>query len=232
VGRILLVEDSEESKDLVFQTFRSTHDLVWAESLNAASKVLEKTDVDLILLDVSLPDGDGFHYCSLLQNDETKKNIPVVFLTCRDSVSDKVLGISLGADDYVAKPFAPVELKARVEMRLKKSALKKNTGRVLKKGNIEINLAEQRAYVLEKSDKRNLELTQLEFKILVLLATHEEEVFSRDRLLSGAWGANTFLTDRCVDTHIYALRKKLGEENELIKSIYGQGYRFSHKKAA
>ena len=231
MGRILLVEDSEESKDLAFQALGDTGEIVWAATLAEAKHFLKQETFELLLLDVGLPDGDGFHFFSLLQNDEKHKSLPVIFLTAKDSTSDKVLGISLGAEDYVIKPFVAIELKARVDMRLKKQATKKETGQVLKKGNLEINLTEQRAFILSTQAlgqvKKDLELTQLEFKLLVLLFRHEEQVFTRDQLLSQVWGENTHLTDRCVDTHVYSLRKKLEMHSFYIQSVYGQGYRFS-----
>src|SRR5262249_12088139 len=152
------------------------------------------------------------------------KDLPVIFLTAKDSVSDKVLGISLGAEDYIIKPFAAIELKARVDMRLKKQAMRRDLGQVFKRGQLEVNLTEQRVFILVDQVKTDLGLTQLEFKLLVLLSRHEEQVFTRDQILSQVWGENTSLTDRCVDTHIYSLRKKLDMYSSYIQSVYGQGY--------
>src|SRR5262249_2035553 len=148
---------------------------------------------ELLLLDVTLPDGDGFHFFSHLQNKEGCKDLPVIFLTAKDSVSDKVLGISLGAEDYIIKPFAAIELKARVDMRLKKQAMRRDLGQVFKRGQLEVNLTEQRVFILVDQVKTDLGLTQLEFKLLVLLSRHEEQVFTRDQILSQVWGENTSL---------------------------------------
>jgi len=225
--KVLLVEDSEESKDLVCRALGPGFEVLWAINLEKAFKNINENQCDIILLDVGLPDGDGFRFFSQLLNDHRHKKIPVIFLTAKDGVSDKVLGFSLGADDYIVKPFQPAELKARIEMRLKKYHLQQSEAQVLSKGEIEINLNAQRAFLVADKKKVDLQLTPLEFKLLTLLATHDDQVFSRNQLLDKVWGTETYLTDRCIDTHIYALRKKLGGSAGYIQAIYGEGYRFS-----
>jgi two-component system phosphate regulon response regulator PhoB len=229
--RVLLVEDAEESKDLVIKALGSSYEIHWAANLQQADQILRKEKHNLVLLDVGLPDGDGFHFYSMIKNDDSFKDIPVIFLTSRDSVADKVMGISLGADDYMNKPFLAAELKARVEMRIKKSLDRNEQGKVIKKGDLEINLSEQRAYLNSINAKLDLGLTPLEFKLLTLLVSHEENVFSREQLLNQVWGNNTYLTDRCIDTHVYTLRKKLGSISNWVQSVYGQGYRLSRRSA-
>lgn len=228
--KILLVEDAKETKDLVCKTLGPSFAVTWVTTLKEASLLLKEKYFQLILLDVGLPDGDGFQFYSMLKNEDHGRGVAVIFLTARDSESDKVMGITMGAEDYISKPFSPAELKARVEMRIKKSAEIKEQGKVIKKEDLEINLAEQRAFFTARGERVDLGLTPLEFKILVLLSSHEEQVFSRDNLLSQIWGENTHQTDRCVDTHVYSLRKKLGDLSAWIQSVYGQGYRFSSQK--
>ncbi len=228
-SKILLIEDAEESKDLVCGALGSSFDVSWALSIKDAQEQVKKNKFDLIILDVGLPDGDGFQFYSLLKANDETKGIPAIFLTARDSIGDKVMGISMGAEDYVIKPFSPLELRARVEMRIKKKLERTEEGKIIKRKGFELNLPEQRAFLISEGDKTDLQLTSLEFKILVLLVTREETIFSRDQLLNQVWGGNTFLTDRCIDTHIYELRKKLGKFATWIQSVYGQGYRFSTK---
>jgi DNA-binding response OmpR family regulator len=225
--KILLVEDSKESGDLVFRALGPAFDVKWSLSLNEANQLVKKDPFDLILLDVGLPDGDGFHFYSMLKNEDRHRDTPVIFLTAHDSVSDKIMGITMGAEDYIVKPFMPGELKARVEMRIKKRAESNTSAKTIKKGTLEVNLAEQRAFIREGQTKTDLSLTGLEFRVLSLLAAHDEQVFSRDDILNKIWGDETYLTDRCIDTHIYSLRKKLGGSAGMIQSVYGQGYRFS-----
>ncbi|MBK9294740.1 MAG: response regulator transcription factor [Oligoflexia bacterium] len=229
--KILCIEDCEESKQLVTGALGSMGvNLKWARNLNQAAQFIEDEQFDLILLDVMLPDGDGFKFLPVISNAGHAKNTPVIFLTSKDSLSDKVLGLSLGADDYIVKPFEPLELKARVETRLKKYETLKKQMQILTKGELELNLASQRAFDCSSGEKKDLALTPLEFKILVTLASNEEFVFSREQLLDRIWGNTTYLTDRCVDTHIYSLRKKLGNLSNCIQAIYGEGYRFSPKR--
>jgi len=225
--KLLLIEDSEESKDLVCYALGSAFEVTWASSLEKAFKSIGENQCDIILLDVGLPDGDGFRFFSQILNDNRFKKIPVIFLTAKDGISDKVLGFTLGADDYIVKPFQAAELRARVEMRLKKYHSQQNEGQIFIKGNMEINLGAQRAFLLIDKKKIDLQLTPLEFKLLTLLASHNDQVFSRNQLLDQVWGQETHLTDRCIDTHIYSLRKKLGEFGGYIQAIYGEGYRFS-----
>jgi DNA-binding response OmpR family regulator len=119
--KILVVEDSADSFNLVKRAIDDFAILDWAKSLTEALKILKKRSFDLILLDVTLPDGDGFRLCSLLQTDEKLREIPVIFLTALNSISDKVMGLSMGADDFISKPFDPQEFKARLDSRLKKN---------------------------------------------------------------------------------------------------------------
>jgi DNA-binding response OmpR family regulator len=232
MNKILLVEDSEESKHLVCHALGPSFEVIWTNNLNLALKSISENEFDLILLDVGLPDGDGFRFFSMLLNDGQYKKIPVFFLSANDGISDKVLGISLGADDYIVKPFQAAELKARVEMRIKKYYMHRSEGRVFRKGQIEINLNAQRAYRLLEEKKKDLELTPLEFKLLTLMLTHEETVFSRNQLFDQVWGTETYITDRCVDTHIYSLRKKLGDLAGYVQAVYGEGYRFSLERGS
>ncbi|MGE3975362.1 MAG: response regulator transcription factor [Bdellovibrionales bacterium] len=223
---ILLIEDSEPIKDLVCHSLGADFKVAWVSRLQEATKILNENSFDLILLDVGLPDGDGFKFFSLLLNSHRFKKIPVIFLTAKDDVSDKVLGISLGAEDYIVKPFQPEEFKARIEMRIKKNKSHQTETKTLQIGNIEINFNSQRAAIYIESKRHNLTLTPLEFKLLTLLISHEDQIFSRNQLMNQVWGEDTYLTDRCIDTHIYLLRKKLGPFAECIQTVYGEGYRF------
>jgi two-component system phosphate regulon response regulator PhoB len=231
--KILLVEDSDVMKDLVSHALGSDFEILLAPNLEIALNYISQNQFDLILLDVGLPDGDGFRFFSMLQNHHLYKLTPVIFLTANSDTSAKVLGISLGAEDYIVKPFVTAEFKARVEMRVKKHYKKQKEDQIIRKGDIEINFSAQRAYVYVEEKKINLQLAPLEFKLLSLLSTHEDQVFSRDQLFDKVWGEDIFLTDRSVDTQIYTLRKKLGKLGIYINTVYGEGYRFSiNKKAA
>lgn len=224
---ILLVEDSSEAYQLVSRALGTAVHLDWARSQREASDLLERKKFDLILLDVNLPDGDGFQICSLLQTHEEWSQIPVVMLTAKNSVPDRVLGFSVGADDFIAKPFDNVELKARVEAKLRKRDRKNQAADNVIHGDLEINKSSQKAFVREEGGARELDLTPLEFRLLLLLASKPNVVLSREEILNTAWGENIHVYSRSVDTHISKLRKKLGPKHEYISSVHGTGYRFS-----
>jgi len=228
MDKILLVEDSVDSKNLAYHALGENFAISWVSNLDSAFKALNENHFNLILLDVVLPDGDGFRFFSMLLNDSRHKETPVMFLTAKGGVADKVLGISLGADDYIIKPFEAAELKARVEMRLKKRKLAQTQGQLLCRGSLELDLKSQRAFLATADGKKtDIELTPSEFKLLFYLASHEEQIFSRNQLLDAVRGTDIHLTDRCIDTYIYTLRKKLGEMGHHIHAVYGEGYRFS-----
>jgi two-component system phosphate regulon response regulator PhoB len=223
---VLLVEDSSDAFNLVKRAMGSSVHLEWAKSLAEASKVLQKKPFDLILLDVMLPDGDGYRLCSILQTDDQLKNIPVIFLTAKNSVSDKVLGFSVGADDFISKPFDPLELKARVDSRLRKRDRERLESDILKLGDLEINRNTQRVQVYEDGKTTDVDLTPIEFKLLLFLCKEINKVYSRDEILNSVWGETIHVYSRSVDTHISKLRKKLGTKANYIESVHGSGYRF------
>jgi DNA-binding response OmpR family regulator len=225
--KILLVDDSPDIRMLVEAILGSDYQLTVAESVNVAREKL-KTDIPhLILLDVQLPDGDGFHFCSELKNLKETSLIPVLFLTGSVKPQDKVLGFSVGADDYITKPLEPLEFLARVKAKFRQLEHTKESETNLVKGNFRINTAKQKISVRKPNGEIALELTTNEFKLLLHFLRHEEEVFSRNQLLDEIWGTETHVTDRTVDTHIYSIRKKLGEYSHLIQAVPRVGYKFS-----
>ena len=223
---VLLVEDSSDAFNLVKRALGSSVHLEWAKSLGEASRTLQKKNFDLILLDVMLPDGDGYRLCSILQTDDQLKNVPVIFLTAKNSVSDKVLGFSVGADDFISKPFDGLELKARVDSRLRKRDRERMESDILKLGDIEINKSTQKVQVFESGQNTDIDLTPIEFKLLLFLCKELNKVYSRDEILNSVWGESIHVYSRSVDTHISKLRKKLGSKANYIESVHGSGYRF------
>lgn len=225
--RILLVEDSEEFQLLIKSTLDYRFDVMAVSSASEALAEIKKGSFDLFLLDVSLPDKDGFQLCTQLRNRPDTRDVPTIFITGRGAITDKALGFSLGADDYIVKPFEPLELKIRVEAKLDKLRMQKDKKQEIRKGDLKLNLASQRAYLKEKGKERELMLTPNEFKILWFLASREENVFSRDQILNAVWGDGVYIVDRTIDKHIWSLRKKLGNREGYIQTVAGSGYRFS-----
>jgi DNA-binding response OmpR family regulator len=225
--RILLVEDSPESQKLVTSCLGQAYDLVCASTCAEATSLVRNGQFDLILLDVMLPDGDGYQLCSLIQNNEGTRDIPIIFLTAKDSLPNKVMGFSLGADDYIVKPFDPLELRARVEAKLRRISRKKEASEIIQKGDIQVNIPFQRAYLLENGQKRDLGLTPIEFRLLLYFVQRLDQVLTREQLLLAVWGDDIHVSDRSIDTHVSKLRKKLSPKSDYIQSIYGTGYVFS-----
>jgi DNA-binding response OmpR family regulator len=186
-----------------------------------ASRRARERSFDLIILDVMLPHKDGFEVCRELRRAGLRT--PVILLTARTQESDKVLGLELGADDYVTKPFSPRELRARV-----KAALRRAAGEmpdIYRFGDAEVDFARCE---LRRAGKA-IEMTPIEFKLLAAFIHHRGQTLSRDKLLDQVWGRETFVTDRAVDTHITNLRKKIEpkpSEPRFLVSVRGMGYRF------
>lgn len=224
--KILLVEDSEEFHFLVksaLQDFAQVHSVLNAsEALN----LLTATQYDLILIDIGLPDKNGFELCSDIRILEKNRNTPIFFLTGRNDVSDKVAGFSLGADDYIVKPFNILEFRARVSARLKKIADDKRRQNILLQEGVEMNLFSHEVQLHLEGQKKRVELTPHEYDILKTMIATPNQVFSRSKLLDSVWGARTFVDDRTVDKHISSLRKKLGSKGACIQTISSVGYKF------
>ncbi len=228
-AKILVVEDSAESFQLVKRALGTGYMLECAPSLAEGVRMLNKIAYDLVLMDVMLPDGDGFGLCSILQSSDELKNIPIIFLTAKNSISDKVLGFQVGAEDFICKPFDPLELRARLESKLRKRERERHDSDIIRAGDLEINKSTQHVTIHEGSSPHRLDLTQIEFKLLVFLAKDPNVVFSRDEILNAVWGQSIHIYSRSVDTHISKLRKKLGHYDCYIESVHGTGYRFVNK---
>ena len=222
MARILVVEDEPPialglEDDLKLEGYEVE---VVRDGETASRRAREKS-FDLIILDVMLPHKDGFEVCRELRRAGLRT--PVILLTAKTQESDKVLGLELGADDYVTKPFSPRELRARVKAALRRAA--GETPEIYRFGDAEVDFTRCE---LRRAGEA-VEMTPIEFKLLTTFIRHRHHALGRDRLLDEVWGRETFVTDRVVDTHITNLRKKIepkpGEPQFLI-SVRGIGYRF------
>lgn len=176
---------------------------------------------DLVILDLMLPDSNGLEICKYLKREEKFHSIPIIMLTARGDESDKIIGLELGADDYVTKPFSPKELVARVKAVLRRHS-PKDEGGCIEVGRI-LRIDSQRHKVIVSDHP--VDLTSTEFKILYLLASKKGWVFTRDQILNFLWGQDKFVLDRTIDVHIKHLRDKLGRAAVFIKNIRGVGYK-------
>jgi DNA-binding response OmpR family regulator len=225
--QLLLVEDTEEYQKLIARSV-GAHAVTICPTVREALLALKQNSFDLILLDINLPDQNGYNLLTELQADTTLVKIPVLCLTGRSEITDKITAFSLGADDYITKPFDPLELRARVEAKLQKTKRASDGDPIVQIGDIRIDRARHRVSVQPKGTQnktREVDLTQTEFKLLCCLARRPDQVYSRDQLLVAAWGEDAKVTDRVVDVHLCSLRKKLGKDLHLVQAVAGVGYR-------
>jgi DNA-binding response OmpR family regulator len=222
MARILVVEDEAGIAQALEDDLKlEGYEVELARDGETATRRAQEQPFDLIILDVMLPHKDGFEVCRELRRAGLR--MPVIMLTAKTQESDKVLGLELGADDYVTKPFSPRELRARV-----KAALRRASGgmpEAYRFGEIDVDFAR---YEARRAGKL-VDLTPLEFKLLAAFIRSRGRVLQRDQLLDGVWGRGTFVTDRVIDTHITNLRKKLEPEPAQPRyfiSVRGVGYRF------
>lgn len=177
----------------------------------------------LVVLDLMLPGIDGLEVCRLLRSEKSTHALPVLMLTAKGSEIDQIVGLELGANDYITKPFSVKVLIARVRNLLRRAEAPKAETTVLRHG--DIMLDRERMSVMVKG--KPAQLTKLEFRILAFLMENPGKVFSRDKLLSGAWEGEAFVVDRTVDVHIKSIRQKLGKSRDVIETVRGSGYRLA-----
>ncbi|MCY6356167.1 response regulator transcription factor [Clostridium sp. ZS2-4] len=214
MSKILIVEDEAAISDLIKLNLKMVnYEIEQAYDGKQALDMIEQENFDLILLDVMIPKLDGFSVMEKIK----PKNIPVIFLTAKASILDKVKGLKMGADDYIVKPFETMELLARVEVVLRRYGKKSD---ILTFKNLEIYLDER----VVKSNGNIIDLTLKEFELLNLLVENKGIALSRERILEKVWGYDYMGETRTVDMHIQRLRKKLNLEEE-IKTVYKVGYR-------
>lgn len=222
--RILIVEDTKEHAQWICAALGDRVEATLASTMEEARQAIAKNVFDIALLDLMLPDGDGFQVCSLLRSHPDMLDIPVLILSSKDDVRDKVSGFTIGADDYITKPCPPEELRARVFSRLQR----KPTTEGLKLPDLEINFLRQTAILKMAADEpRELDLTPREFKLLCFLARNANTIMSRDMILKHVWGGNVYVSNRSIDTHVASLRRKLKTASRYIHSIHSVGYSFS-----
>lgn len=219
---VAIVDDEPDIIELVSVNLeRAGYEVVGFGDAGGFFKALEKRLPDIVLLDLMLPDMDGLEICKALNSDDRWSSVPVIMLTARSGETDRVLGLELGADDYVTKPFSPRELVARV-----KAVLRRRTGeeetRKIRIGTLLV-IDSDRYEVRAKG--RKVDLTPTEFRILRFLASHRGRVFTREQILDHLWGHEKAVIDRTVDVHIRNLREKLGKAASLIKNVRGVGYK-------
>ena len=225
-SNVLVIEDEPDiRKTIDYNLSKESFKVIQAASIEEGEKALASNKIDVIILDLMLPDGSGLTLCRDIKSEPKTKNIPVIILTAKTEEVDRVVGFELGADDYVTKPFSVRELILRVKAILKRGTSTENNTEDAEYsfGELTINFEEHQAYITGEE----ISLTALEFKLLKHLIKRKGRVQTRDQLLEDVWGYSSNVTTRTVDTHIKRLREKLGLVGEHIQTIRGVGYRFS-----
>lgn len=233
---VLLVEDSVDTQ-LLIKNLIPECQWVCCQSVAEAKLALKKETERFVLaiIDIGLPDGDGLELFSELKNDPVTQDLPAIFLTAHGDLPKKVMAFSLGSEDFIQKPFEPVELRARVLAKVRKftqlqeeKEQDKSAVNQINYDNVVIDFTRQKVLLSKDGKADPVDLTSKEFKLLSYLMQRAEQVLSREALLDEVWGTNTFVVDRTIDSHISRLRKKLKDSNVLIESIAGEGYRLTH----
>jgi len=229
--KILVVEDEPDIAKLVsYNLIQERFKVVTAEDGEQALKTIQREKPNLVVLDLMLPGLSGIEVCKILREREETAQLPILMLTAKAGEADRVLGLELGADDYLSKPFSPRELVARVRAILRRTdgSATKETPPAYDKGGLKIDFSTYEVLVRGKAVK----LTLKEFELLRFLVQNPNRVLSRDQLLDRVWGGETFVTPRTVDVHIRRLRKAIEKDDskpKWILTLRGVGYKFDEK---
>lgn len=216
--KILLVEDNETIiMGLKYSLEQEGFQVISAKTAKESKEKLDNKSIDIVLLDVSLPDGNGFEICKEIKE---KNDIPVIFLTAQDEETSVVLGLDLGADDYIVKPFRTRELISRIKSVLRRYG-KKEENNIIQYKNIKIDTISAKVY----KNNKEIIFTSLEYRILLMLFTNQNKLITREQLLEKIWDiAGNFVNDNTLTVYIKKIREKL-EDDSIIKTIRGLGYR-------
>lgn len=218
--KILLVDDESRMRKLVRDFLvKSNYEVVEAEDGEAALDIFfEANDVDLVILDVMMPKVDGWQVCKEIR---AYSKVPIIMLTAKSDERDELLGFELGVDEYISKPFSPKILVARVEAILRRTS-QVSADKLLEAGGIRIDKAAHSVMV----DGQVVELSYKEFELLSYFMENKGIALSREKILNSVWNYDYFGDARTIDTHVKKLRSKMGNKGELIKTIWGMGYKF------
>ncbi len=220
--KILIVEDDRDILEMVEYNLRE-EGYITVSALNGEDGVnlARRERPDLIILDIMLPVMDGFEVCRALKSEEATARIPIIILSAKSQETDKVVGLELGADDYVTKPFSPRELIARIRAIIRRGT-EQQASSIMEKGDIIIDSAKHKVVV----GNEEISLTTTEFKLLEYMARRPGVVLSREKILDAVSGDDAVVCDRTVDAHVKSLRRKLGTAKDYIETVRGAGYRF------
>jgi len=222
---IFVIDDEKDIREILKINLTSEgYEVITFPSASEAKKRLDTESPDLIVLDIMMEGKDGFEFCREIRSNEKLKSIPVIFLSARSEEFDKVLGLELGGDDYLTKPFSIKELRSRIKAVLRRTGSIPESDKVpiLKYKGVELN---PEKYSL-KVDNDEIKLTKTELNMLTLFMENPGKIFTRDNIINSVRGHDVFVVDRTIDVHIMNLRKKLGDYKNIITTFSGVGYGF------
>ncbi len=224
MARILVVEDESDLQQVLGYNLRQAgHEVTSATRGDDGLRLARELRPDLVLLDLMLPDLPGTEVCKTLKENPSTRTIPIIMLTARGEEIDRVVGFELGADDYVVKPFSVRELMLRIQAILRRGKLETSEGEpIVEFGCLKIDRDAHRVWV----EGKEVELTALEFRLLLTLYDRRNRVQTRSALLDDVWGIQADITTRTVDTHVKRLREKLEAARDYVETVRGVGYRF------
>jgi len=226
-NKILIVEDDKVQVELLSVALKEQFQVTVVNSIHEAEDQIKQRDYDMIIIDIGLPDGSGLNFLTRLRMDRHYSGCPIFILSSQSDLYTKISGLELGADDFLSKPIHPLELKARIKSKLYRLEQKDKSGKTLQVHTFSVDLEKRQVMIEEdKGGLKRIELTNREFDLLVLLLRHEGVIFSRQDLIDRIWSKDHFITDRVVDTHVAAIRKKVSPYSKCIKTEYGLGYKF------
>ena len=229
--KVLVVDDEKDIVDILKYNLERENEfeVLTAKDGKEAIELAENIP-DLILLDIMMPELNGFEVCKQLKKNPDTAKIPVIFLTAKENEIDEILGLEIGADDYISKPISPRKVLARI-----KSVIRRTTGDYEKPLKLEENVKFNNLEIDSSShsvriNEREVFFPKKEFQLLHFLLSNRGKVYSREILLNQIWGENIYVVDRTVDVHVAKVREKLGEYSDYIETIKGLGYRFKDPK--
>jgi two-component system phosphate regulon response regulator PhoB len=222
--KVIVIEDEPDIQEIIVHNLlRDGYQVEATPNGERGLELVRRLEPDLVLLDLMLPGLDGVEVCRRMKTDPRTRAVSIIMVTARGEESDVVLGLGLGADDYVSKPFSPRELMERVKAVLRRGPLQDHQSRErIVVGDVVIDAGRHELRV----SKRRVDLTASEFRLLHCLASQPGRVFTRDQLLNRVVGEDTFIDDRNIDVHVGAVRRKLGAHKNLVETVRGVGYRF------
>lgn len=226
---VLVIDDEKDLQELVrYNLEKEGFHVILARDGKSGLDVALNHRPDLIILDLMMPGMDGLEVCRRLRSDERGRQVPLLMLTAKATEADRVVGLELGADDYVTKPFSPRELVARVKAILRRSQAPTEPTDMLRRGPLLIDVGAHQVTFQEKE----ITLTATEFRILQYLASRPNRVLKRDEIIDAALDRDSDVFDRTIDVHITGIRRKLGRGGEMIETVRGFGYRFREAATA